>query len=298
MEQKMNAYPLPKKLIKLPQTIHQVTGIDEFIIYGGTPVDLLLNKESMVKDVDVAVKGKEESKINKLRKRLGLEGFEIIEPRREYTIYLNKRVILVYAQNNHMFLDICFMNNPKMVGQFDVESLYWRYPQLDYVDDYGTLEAIASKTIRPIRGLDCENPLLLTSRFVYLCAKYDASILKDPQHRKTMYVLKDKLTRWNLSKTQQAHISSISSLLRAILKAKDKGSFSEELIESGILEIIFPELHTYLQVANKEEIREIKTKKDLCNLIGKALDEETMVKFKEKVRYLKTRKWDKQDSNI
>jgi len=294
----MNTYPLDKELIKLPQTIYQATNIDEFIIYGGTSIDLLLNRKNVIKDVDIAIKGKEESKISKLRERLGLKGFEIIEPKREYTIYLNEKVTLIYAQNNHMFLDICFMNDPRMVGQFDIESLYWRYPQLDYIDDYGALEAIASKTIKPIRELDCENPLLLTSRFIYLCAKYDASLLKEYQHRNTMYVLKDKLINWNLSKTEQAYISCISSLLKSVLKAKDKNSFSEELIESGILEIIFPELNIYLQIANKEEINEIQTKKELCNLIEKTLDEEIRIKFKEKVKYLKTRKWDKQDSNI
>jgi hypothetical protein len=294
----MKTHPLPIELMKLPLIIHQITGIEEFLIYGGTPIDLLLNRETQVRDVDIAIQGKEESKIDKLRERLGLEGFEILEPRREYTIYLDERVILVYAQDNHMFLDICFMNNPKMVGQYDIESLYWRYPQLDYVDDYGALTAIESKTIKPIRGLDSENPLLLTSRFIYLCAKYDASILDNLEHRHTMDVLKDRLSRWDYSKTYQAYTSCISSLLKAVLHARDRGTFSEDLVASGILETTFPEMHAYLKVVNKEELDGIQTKRDLCTLIGKTLDDDAMKKFKNTIAYIKTRTWDVQDSNI
>ena len=95
MERKIKSLILPIYLQKLLIKIHHLINEDRFLLYGGAPIDLLLNKRNDVRDFDVAVESTDERKISEVKERLVKKGFDIIEPYREYMVRKNKKVVLV-----------------------------------------------------------------------------------------------------------------------------------------------------------------------------------------------------------
>jgi len=300
----MKTTPLPPYIKKIMLEIHKFIGVNRFIIYGGAPLDLLLNSKAKIHDLDIAIKGITPAKILSCQQHLKKNGFELVAPNREYFIYINKKVILIYAQNNEYLLDIGFLHEPELVGHFDIETLYCRYPELDYVDKFHALDAVRNKTITNVRGLDMENPYMLISRFVYLCAKYGISLMGSISNRKTLARLADLIRNWKNSEEFHitlAPISCISSIFKSILKVKDKSEFLKELLESMILETVFPELQQALyktDINNKKicnKLAKIKTKYQLISFFRKNLDPEDKIGYDEKIKKLAIRTWDKQD---
>lgn len=295
MEEKK--FPLPNKAKKLMEEIHDMVGEDEFILYGGTPIDILLNENTKVHDLDIAIKGINKHKIKKFREKIKKEEFEIIEPCREYYIYKNKKVILVYAKNKKWFLDVVFLNDPQLIGQFNIETLYFRYPQLDYTDKFNALDGIKKKKIKLIRGMKKENPHLLLGRFLRLCSKYNIS-LKD--NIKILSELKNQLKKWKISSNfhKDAYLSCISSLFKSIVQSRNKMFFMEILIDISILKILFPEMKHMIKFYKEELILDIsktKTKLDVVVLFYKYLKASDRQLFRNKIKALKIRKWDDQD---
>lgn len=290
---------LPPKAKKLMEEIHYIIGEDEFILYGSTPLKILLNVKTKIYDLDIAIKGINEYKIKKFVRRIKGKGFEIIEPRREYYIYKNKKVILVYTKNKKWFLDVAFLNDPQLIGQFNIESLYFRYPQLDYIDKFKALDEIKAKKIKLIRGTKEENPHLLLGRFLRLCAKYNVP-LDNKNTKKILLDIGRQIIKWKIKNDfhKSAYISCISSLLKSILQSCDKGNFVRILINTSILKTIFPELEDVIKSKEGDFIKNIsktKTKIDIITLFDKYLKDSNRKLFREKIRNLKIRRWDEQD---
>lgn len=298
----MKTFLLPKYLKKLILEIHKIIGMDRFILYGGAVTDLFLNKNTRIHDLDIAIKDIDESKISACREKIRSKGFKIIEPHREYYTCLNKKVVLIYAENDKWFLDVGFLDNLKMIGQFDAETLYCRYPELDYVDNFDALGAIRRKTLKPARELEKENPYLLIGRFLNLCAKYNMRLISNAEHRRILSKLKNLVEKWapiNEFHGPVAYSSCLSSIFRSIIKAKDKENFLKELADSHILMPILPELQKVIRNLNNsnmyQELDGIKTKYDLIVLFNKFLEKKDRKSFKDKIKMLQTRNWDKQD---
>lgn len=293
----MGNFLLPVKARKLMKKIHNIIREDKFILYGSTPINLLTNTKTKIRDLDIAIKGINRYKIKKFVEKLKRKRFKIIEPWREYYIYKNKKVILVYAKNKKWFLDVAFLKDPQMVGLFNIDSLYFRYPQLDYVDKFKALEGIRKKKIRLIRKIDEENPHLLLGRYLRLCAKYSIQLDK-----KFILDLKERISKWKIKKDfhKSAYMSCISSLLKSIYYSRDKRNFVGILIGTSILGTIFPEIHKVTTKLKKDDflknLSQIKTKVDIIILLDKYLKGSDRKLFREKIRTLKIRKWDEQDT--
>lgn len=301
MEEKIKKnYLLSNRDKNLMFFLAELIGVNKFILYGSAPISLMLKGNCMANDYDLAIPGKTKENIIKVKLFLKKNGFKVIKSNRKYCIYKNIKVISLYAQKERILLDICFMDDTSLVGQFNIESLYWRYPEMDCIDKYGAMEALRNKKIVSIRGLDNENVFLLVSRFIYLCSKYQIS-LTNKENQKIVKFINQKLRKENGYKTDQ-YVSCLSSILKSILTAKDRITFIDELVNSEIIKIFFKELHFSLINLIKEKkqsnLFEAKNKRDLINLLEKNMHGNNKKEFTKKINMLAKRKWDKQDKVI
>jgi len=301
MGEKVKNHELSEYAKNLMSYIRSVIGTDNFILYGGAPIDLMKNKDCEINDYDLAISGKTQGKIKRVVSSLTRKGFEIIELRRKYYIYHDTEIILMYARNDKITLDICFIDDVEMVGQFNLESLYWKHPEMKCVDHYNAIKSIEDKKIIPIRGLEKENVFLLVSRFLCLCSKYDINFLSDELN----YIIDSfhkKLSECGQGESEQ-YVSCLSSIFKSILRARNRMIFINELVDSSLVKLIFPLLHISLNNVlqnehNFEIMEKIINKKDLLYFLGEHLERRDRAIFKDKIRILSRRKWDKQDANI
>lgn len=294
-------YELPEYAKKLMSYIYNVIGTENFILYGGAPIDLMRDKNCEISDYDLAISGKTQEKIKRVANSLMCNGFEIIEPCRKYHIYHDMEVILMYARNNKIMLDICFMDDVEMVGQFNLESLYWKYPEMECIDNYDAIKSIEDKKIIPIRGLEKENVFLLVSRFLYLCSKYNINLLSD-RGDYIIDLLHKKLSEYSHSESEQ-YISCLSSIFKSILRARNRRVFIKELVDSGLIRIIYPLLHVSLNNVlqnehNSEVIGKIINKKKLLYFLEGHLEKKDRVVFRNRIKMLSKRKWNNQDKAL
>ncbi|MDD4661890.1 MAG: hypothetical protein PHG24_01245 [Candidatus Pacebacteria bacterium] len=299
MEQKVDNYLLSNHDRKLMFSLSKLIGGSKFVLYGSTPISLIFGKNYIANDYDLAILGKTKEDISKVKYFLKKNRFKITKSNRKYYIYKNIEVISLYAQRKNFLLDVCFMDEVNLVGQFNVESLYWRYPEMDCIDKYNALEGLKNKKIIPIRGLNNENIFLLISRFVYLCSKYKISLM-DKENQRIIKFINQKLRKESGRETDQ-YVSCLSSILKSILIAKDNILFVEELINSKIVKFLFEELHYSLIVTkekNQFELLKIKNKRDLVDILEKNVHTDNKKEFLKKINMLSKRKWDNQDKII
>lgn len=278
--------------------IARTLGVTRFILYGGAPVDLLLNGKSSLKDLDIGILSQNEAVISKCKNNIEERGFKIIEPYREYYIHLDEKVILVYAKSRKWFLDIAFLNDIESLGHFNFDTLYFRYPENDYVDKFGALKAVQRKKIRLVRDIKQENPFLLMGRFLRLCTKYHLD-LGMPRHRKILVNLKAEMKIFKMDRGfhREAYTSCLSSLMRSILGATDRVAFLDILIKEGILGLIIPELEgiSFASIFSKKIVT-VASKADLAVLFLNCLKtEDAKSLFREKMKLISLRKWDPED---
>lgn len=299
----MTTHPLPINLKNLMLEIQDAVGLNEFILYGSTPVDLLLGKIGKPHDVDIITKDVAEDTIDGCKKRLVYKGFELIVPRLDYFVYKDQKVVMIIAENKNWRLDVGFFDKPELVGQFDAETLYCRYPELDYIDRFDTIGAIKRKTLKPVRGLENENPYMLLSRFIYLCAKYDIP-LNSSSHRDILFDLKGRMKTWvpvNYFHGPRAQHACISAILKSILRSRAKERFVRELQETSIVGCVFPELQiaiSNLKNSGLQKMNKTETKCALVSLFLTYLDGPDKTNFMERIKSLKERTWDKEDAQL
>lgn len=288
---------ISNKIKRISRDIANFLDVEQFIIYGGTAVDLLNNKP--VNDYDIAIKSENKQEIIKLRNLLKNGGFTIIEPWREYIIHKNKKVILIYAKNKEYFLDIAFLKDFNLIGIYDIESIYISYPEMRIIDKYHGLKNLNNKRINLIRKMKSENPYVLLGRFIYLCAKYDIS-LSHKRHKNTLIILK-KMCEKSKSKSKyfvrQVIPSFYSHIFKAICKSKNKSKFINTLIEVKVFDKVFPSLEIAFMnvIENKDltdKLLEIRDKQKLIHFLYTCLDKDTRIDFLKEINKLKIRKWE------
>ncbi|MGC9309475.1 MAG: hypothetical protein ACP5D2_02145 [Candidatus Nanoarchaeia archaeon] len=288
---------ISNKIKRIAEDIARYLDFEQFIIYGGTAVDLLNNKP--VNDYDIAIKLGGKKSIIKLRNLLKNRGFTIIEPWREYTIHKNKKVILIYAENKEYFLDIAFLKDFTLIGNYDIESVYISYPEMRIVDKYHGLKNLNIKRINLIREIESENPYVLLGRFIYLCAKYDIS-LSYKKHRNMLINLKRKCEKYRSKSAyfnRQVIPSFYSHVFKAICKSGNKLKFIGVLIEIEVFDKTFPSLKEALTkiIENKDltdKLLEIGDKQKLINFLITCLEKTDRMDFLKEITKLKIRKWE------
>ena len=299
----MRSIPLPHYLHQLMIQLSKALGVKEFILFGGTAIDLLINPSTEICDLDIGI-GEGKKYIKQCKKQLKLSNYQIIGKDRPYFTNMIDPVTMVFAKNNRWLLDISFMNNIWDIGQFDIESLFFRYPELDYIDRYNTLKALKEKTMRSIHGLYKENPYLLLNRIINICAKYDMNMSKNPVHRNSINVLKKRISNWNPPNSfhgKMAKIAHYSTVLKAMRRAKNRYAFIKDLIATGLLLETMPELQKLLKNLSPQEItllEKAKTKGEIIEILVKITDPKDRQKLKQRFRTLRLREWDLEDRNL
>ncbi|MBT3985072.1 hypothetical protein HOD38_00650 [archaeon] len=276
----------------LMRRINIDTGLDSFVLYGTGALDLLLDPHHDVNDLDIATQS---SDIGGYRGRVISSGFEITEPYREYVVCHDKKVGLVYAQREGLVLDVCFLDDFNIIGQFDLESIMWRYPELDVIDRYDALGALERRKLVAFRGLDGEHPLLLASRFVALCGKYNLSVVNEPSQRLLASAIAERLGVVGIDESDPRYASCLSSLFEAIVRSSDKNAFVNELVESRIVKLVVPELETAAE-NDKFDIGRLESKQELYIALEQYLHRGDVESLKSRVKLLKKRNWDEQDA--
>lgn len=280
------------RILNVMEYSQQVTSLGRFILYGCSPIDMHLGWA--FNDIDIAFKGVDWDKIRGLNHRFAEQGFQVVEAGRDYRIQNGRvPVVLVYAKNDQTFLDVCFMEDPSLVGLFNVESLYWRYPQGDCVDRFNALGGLASKKIVPVRTLDSENPLYFLSRYVRLCSKYDISMVGSLEGADFVGSLKNHLRGINYDDYPGPFSSALSSMLKAILQARDRSGFIDELVETGIIHALIPEVGSGLVAADPVALGEAKDRDSLVDVIRLGLGSEESGVLSRKLECLDSRTWEK-----
>jgi len=302
---KIKSKPLPFPLRQLMIQLSKVIGVKKFILFGGAAIDLLMNSSAKIYDLDIGIEGRKKDIINQCKKHLRFCGFQIINRDRPYFINMNEPVIMVFAKNDHWLLDINFMDNLWNVGQFDAESLFFRYPELDYINRYDAFIALKRKTIRPINGLYKENPILLLNRIIHLCSKYNMSMSKNSVHRHYINILKKRISKWNTTDKfhgKLARIAFYSKVLRAIAHSKQRDIFINDLVATGVLIKLMPELQKPLKNLSSNEktiLNKAKTRNDIANFLIKIVNPKDQQKLKYKFRLIyNIRKWDLEDQKL
>lgn len=295
--EKIKSCPLPIYLKNLMITIRGVIEEEKFLLFGGVPIDYLLDGNKKFNDLDIAVEKKSKREVDNLKTRLIKKGFEIVVPLREYIVQKNKKVYLMYAKNQEVFLDICFLDDFNLaLGLFNLDNLYCRYPELDFVNNFDTINGIIKKTIIPIKDLQSENPYLLLSRLIYLCSKYNIYPTERYDNKKIFLKIKNEIDSEKYSKTSDQFVSCLDSILKSIVRSNNKQKFVKNIIEFGVIKKAMPKLHNALELSiglNPGNLRFIKNKEELLTyLINLFKDIKDRKKFLKELECLKIRKWD------
>ncbi len=281
--------------------ISNVLGITTFTIYGGTIAEALVNHRLSKNDVDVAIKGKSKKIILKCIFSLIKNQFEITYPYLEYTIYKNEKVIIVKARKKELFLDLTFMHDPDKVGLFDGETVYYDWPKKKFIDKYNTVLAIKNKSFKFIRAPGSENPYLVSSRFIRLCSKYNASLLAK-EHKPIIKRIGEefsKMSRHSNNPAQQ--LSLVSAVLTSIIRAKKKKLFIAEMVESQILKNCLPKIHHALVMLHAdstkiEKIKKIQSKTNIVHVLMACLkNKKARLALAECIKGLAQRDWSLED---
>lgn len=291
------------RLKKIIYHLHSVLGVEHFILFGGTALDLIINPKSKINDLDIGIKYSINT-IKTVKNNLVQNGYKILGKDRAYLINMNTPVTMVYAQNNKFLLDISFLENLSDVGQFDIESLYCRFPEMDYVNRFSAISAYNDRTITPAKGLDKENPFLLINRVICLSAKYGLSLNNNIQHKKIIEYLKQRILHWNNKENlhgKMAKIAHVSHILKAIARTKNKPLFIKELVNSGILSITFPELQetlSYLNATQLSKANNLNSKEKVAKYMVEISNSANRKILISKFSLLNLRGWDREDSRI
>lgn len=300
---KITGIPLSLPLRQLMVQLSDALGVKEFILFGGAAMDLLVTPTKKIRDLDIGIEGGE-IYIQQCKKQLKRSGYQIIGKDRPYFINVTDPVTMVFAKNNRWTLDISFMNNVSDVGQFDIESLFFRYPELDYIDRYGALKALREKTMQSIRSLYKENPYLLINRIINMCAKYNMSLSNNSSHRRSISILKKRIATWqapNKFHGQLAKVAHYSTVLKAIKRAKDRCAFIEELVSTDLLSYTIPEIQKPLRMLSPQQedlLEKVKTKTQIANFLLNILTPESKAKLRTKFQKLHLREWDLEDKKL
>ncbi len=303
----MNGRIAHKTLINFMKEISKQSGIKDFFLFGGNVIDFYLSNKLNYEDIDILIRGIDNRLMKHVIAKLKIKGF-LVSPKRRYYICNTTKVYLYQANNKKFFLDITFADNPKkIIGPFNALSMYCKYPECLCIDNNGCLKALKNKEFHPLknRGFNNENPYILISRFLLLCAKYNASLIKPESHFRLLNEFNKRKQTWkNITQFHlEGYLSFLSKTLQSILKSKYRAKFMKELLESKILEKTFDELQIGLSKVLGDprllkEIELIKTNEELLRIVAENLEKKNKLMFFKKIKGLSSRKWDKNDKMI
>ena len=128
---------------------------------------------------------------------------------------------------------------------------------------------------------------------------------KNSAHRRYIDILKKRIFKWNTTDKfhgKLARIAFYSKILRAIAQSKQRDIFINDLVATGVLIKLMPELQKPLKNLSSNEktiLNKAKTKNDIANFLIKIVNPKDRQKLKYKFRLIcNIRKWDLEDQKL
>lgn len=242
------ARPLPAGPASLLERLAALLGQERFVMFGGATLDLLQDPPRPARDFDIALP-LDRPAVQSIRRHIAAQGADVGRTIRRYWINIDQPVLMVDVHWEGQVIDLNFVDQVERIPQFDIESVIWRYPEGDYVDLYGAFDALATRTVRPVRGLAGNNPYLLLNRMIRLAAKYDLRLAADPVHQAIVTELSHRVLAWHATddfhgrQAVEAHHRSIAG---SVLRARDPAGYLADLAQAGVLARSLVELHRLL----------------------------------------------------
>ncbi len=242
-----------KLKLEILNQIAKETGLKEFWL-GGSATYHKAAKDIGISfnydDYDLAVKGGEKEYIS-LIKKLKEHQFRIVKNRTYYLKF--RKVFQIIAEKDLMHLDIAIVNDLSDLGHFNFESIFWHFPSGETYDPYNALKDIRQKKLNLIISPKNENPFILTSRFVKLCARFDIDFTKNKKLLLLSYELASLMKKWKSEDSfhgKYAKEHAYFGIVQAILRSRNRKKFIRILNKSKILNAIFPEISEKLETSN------------------------------------------------
>jgi len=278
------------KIFKVMDYVSKTIELNDFSFYWWGVLDLALWNN--INDIDLAIWWIEDEQIKIINKTLESKEFRIVHPKRYYPISNDSiEVYLVYAKNDHCFFDIAFLKEPSIFGLFNLDSLYCDNLERKCIDKYWALDGFLSKTITPIKPIEWENPLCFFSRFIRLSSKYNIPMIQQ-NHNKFINEIGERLNNINILENERIFWSTISSIFKAIKKSHDSNIFCNELLETNLLNKVFPELEIAFKNIDTKHLNKIKNRNSIISILENNISWDIKEWFQNKINVLKKRSWE------
>jgi hypothetical protein len=277
----------------------EILHIPSFILHGGAVLDSLLHPNCLVQDLDIVIL-EDKTKIQ-IRNSLQIHGYQVEE--REYQVRFQPTHIIMAKKDGYTLLDIAFLSDTSMIGLFNIESLIFIYPDLNFIRLEDVFSALSTRILRPVRSFDEENPFCWLSRLVVLAAKYSLP-LNVKEHLNYINMINQRILIWqheNFFHNTEVPASHYSSILGSIVRAENQISFIQDLVFSGAISITMPELHCFFLVCFQKNIQNLlksTTKQHLVSSICGLMDKESKRIFLYRLSSLTLRTWSKSDQDV
>ncbi len=241
-----------------------------------------------INDYDLAIIGGER-KFKSVLRTLGANSFSIIR-KGPYYLKLNKAFQIVTVRKP-IHLDIAIVKDIKYLGHFNWESIFWHFPSGKIYDPYDSINALKKKELMPVISVDGENPFILASRLLNLCARFNIDFRKNKKLFLFSKSLSKRIKSWEHKECFHivyAKEHSYFNIFKAIVKSADVRSFITKIKKTGLLEAIFPELSNITIDKFDEELEGCKGVKDITGLFEKMLIDKPkqLESFKSKVKLI------------
>jgi hypothetical protein len=235
------------------EEVARVSGLTEFALIGGAVFDTLTGYRDCPNEIDIAIQGNSPELVERVRNHCIAAGLTVeVEPM-SYTVNQVELLTLMLAKDENRFYDFSFLET-FTIGQFNLETLYFRYPENTIADDFDAIGGFTRREILPVRGLDMENPHLLAGRFLKLSTKYDIDPDGAELHREIVRRLSVKIRAWRSVPGGLAECNSAEMCLAAIWQATYPSKRFWSLHRLGLISAVFPEIPTADKVENTPKL--------------------------------------------
>lgn len=222
--------PAPAKhlLEQLAAALH----VEQLRLFGGAALDLLIDPSVPCHDVDVALPAGDFEAFDPSAE------VEIVGQPRSYWICHSIPVVITTARWKGTVLDLNFLDEMGKIGHFDIERVYWDFPDCLFTDLHDvTLKPV--RTFQLVTTPDSENPVLLLNRVVKLAAKYNIPFwlqwhLLDFVEQ-LVAATADSMPADNFHgpEAHAAHLRAIASSVRRAARPRD---FLHGCLQAGVLD--------------------------------------------------------------
>ena len=264
-----------RKQFLILKHISEKSGLTEFWLGGSITyrdVAKLLGVDFETNDYDLVIIG-DEKKFRSVLKTLRSNNFSIV---REEPYYLKfNKVFQIIAVKKLIHLDVAIVRDINYLGHFNWESIFWHFPSGQIYDPYNSIEALKKKKLIPVISVEGENPFILVSMFLNLCARFNIDFCKNKKLFSFSGSLSKKIKSWEHESyfhNVYAREHSYFNIFRAMIKSTNPRLFIQKMRKAGLLKAIFPELNELIIPSSlNKELKGCQSVREVIHLIEQIL---------------------------